>query len=68
MNEISVAMPFTVIFKNIKEHVEERNPRNVTNVEKPLHVSEVFKFMRRYTVQTPYSQCGNVFYFTVVFL
>lgn len=62
MNEISVAPPlqFIVVFKNMKEHIQERNPMNVTNIEKPFHVSEVFKFMRKYTVQTPYkySQCG----------
>lgn len=65
MNEISEVMPlqFILIFKNTKEHIQERNPMNVTNVEKPLHVSEVFKFIRIYTIQTPYqySQCGIFF-------
>ena len=43
MNEISEVTPlqFIVIFKNTKEHIQERNPMNVTNVEKPLHVSSL---------------------------
>lgn len=72
MNEISEVMPlqFIVIFKNIKEHIQERNPMNVTNVEKLLHVSEVQIHEKIYCTDT-YQVCPVsvvIFYFMVVFL
>ena len=44
MTVMNVEKPFqlAVIFKYIKEHIQERNPMIAVNVEKHLHVAAIF--------------------------
>jgi hypothetical protein len=40
-----------IVFTGIKEVLPERNPMNILNVVKPLHVTLVFKGMKEFILE-----------------
>ena len=65
MNVINVVklLNDAVVFKNIKEHILERNPMNAISVVKLLHITVILKVITTHCGEKHFecSQCGKAF-------
>ena len=47
-------------FKYISEHIQERNPMNVNNVVKPLHIAVLSKYISEHIQERNPKNLNNV--------